>query len=1078
MAIVTTSQNLTDVTYSAGEIIEIRNGATLTIDATPATRPGTIQCITSGKLRIENTSTSTPIVVALEDTNRDFRFEGNGVLEVRGAPIVLGTSDGTQQTWDLATLFSGAVTDVTYVDVETASGSGVFMPWPIVDITPQFVRAAFTTAGNTGSVATTIFDAEQEVLFFNSQTRSLTSGDGTNGKLIPTGCQVRIPNILITNQDWQPDVTLIHAIRSLGTPVGGNFTITLINRRTGTTIGTTGNIGHNAAATTVRDAVIAVLGASTVTSSGGPLPTTVVLTLAGAYANLPIAMVVNSSVTGGTNSVIYATENAATNMTLLDLNPSGTLDAEWCAFSSKVRPVNSSFSRATCEHVGFGSDAMQFTNSNGSVALDHVSFRANPATINTTCQVSNVSGATSINKLVMQDTIATGSLIQTLPGLTKCDDLVYLATGARTSTSATQALSLITLPNIQINRPRVIGGSLRLTNLTGNVIVDFTHADTPGVQTTTNPTVACSMVNCIGVTFAGLDNAGTSATRNAVFSTDAACAEILVVGGNYDMNNHGAGVVGQHLGAGFDVRGLTVIGSRTAVQSFDAPTTFACTAMSGRKVFVGGGQAAAPTIDSNQDGVYDLVGAGFDRLISANVSVENYVGGNFMDYGTAPTTGHVTFGPFGSGQGMALTGAAFTDQIGSVFLPANGDVVTITIPFAMHGVTSFQNVSPRFIGDCPGGFANVARVINDGGATGGTFTITAYDSTDTLIGTTSALAFNASTSTVQTAVRLLAGLGSATVSGALATGYIITATGTGVFRFEADGASLTGGTKPGTMDSYARYTVTLDNEVYPGIDFACRVPGTAYPAYQALTGANLSGAIAALTGYDEGGAGLEMRLRVTATGDAEFRRLQQVSLRTNIDPDAWTVFDSSITFNGPNPTDVIRIRRLSDLSANPPVNLYSFTGGGTTELSVGANFGEECFFVREDSTGVVLMRSLPFTKVLGFGDLGDVALFYGAEVQLAQSSEVLSIKAAVDAYLDVAVSTRLATAGYTAPNNAGVTANGVAIAALNDISSAAVQAAAAAAIAAAEPISADVRYVKGIEVVGTGIEADPWGPAP
>jgi hypothetical protein len=46
MAIVTTSQNLTAVSYAQGEIIEIRSGATLTVSATPATLPGTIQCIT------------------------------------------------------------------------------------------------------------------------------------------------------------------------------------------------------------------------------------------------------------------------------------------------------------------------------------------------------------------------------------------------------------------------------------------------------------------------------------------------------------------------------------------------------------------------------------------------------------------------------------------------------------------------------------------------------------------------------------------------------------------------------------------------------------------------------------------------------------------------------------------------------------------------------------------------------------------------------------------------------------------------------------------------------------------------
>jgi len=1010
MAIVTTSQNLTAVTYSAGEIIEIRNGATLTIDSTPTTRPGTIQCITSGKLRIENSSTTVPLVLELETTNRNLRFEGNGVLEVAGAPIVIGTSNGTQQTWDFATLFSGAVTDVTLVEVETAPGSDEWSPWNLVDITPQFRNVAFT---NTGSADPAIFDADQEVLFFDSQTRVLTSGDGTNGKLIPNGCKVRIPNILITNQDWQPDVTLVHAIRSLGTPTGGTFTITLIDRRTATTIGTTAAIAFNAAATAVRDAVRAVLGATAVNSSGGPLPTAVTLTLAGAYASTPIAMVVNSSVTGGTNPVIYATENASTTMTQLDLNPSGTMDAEWCAFSSKVRAVNASFSRVTCSHVGFGGDGMQLTNSNGGFALDHVSFRPNPAVVATTCQLSNCSAATSVNKLTWTAGLAHGSLVATLPNLTRCDDVKVLAYNPRLTTSNVNTLALNTLPNVPVIRPRVIGGALRLTNLIGNTIVSYRHADTPGVQTTVNPAVACSMINCIGLTFSDVGNAGTSAARNAVFSIDAACSNILVVGGAYDMNGHGAGIIGQHNGAGVEVRNFTLTGSRTNVQSFDAPTSFACTGMSGRKVFVGGGQAATPSVDSNQDGRYDLVGVDLNRLIPANVSVENYVGGNFMGTGTTPTTGHVTFHSFGSGEGMELTGGAFTDQIGSVFLPSDGDVVTITMPFAMHGITGFQNVSPRFIGDCPGGFANVARLINDGGATGGTFTITAYDSTNTLIGTTGALNHNDNAATVQTAVRLLAGLGSATVTGTLTAGYIITATGTGVFRFEGDGTNLTGGTKPGTMDSYARYTLTLDNEVFPGIDFAVRVPGTSWPAYQALNGTNLSGAIAALTGYDEGGDGLEMRLRVTATGDAEFRRLQQVSLRTDIDPDAWTVFDSFITFNGPNPTDVVHIRRLSDLGAPSPINLYTFTGGGLHELNVGANFGEEVFFVREDSSGTVLMRSLPVTQLLGYGDLGEVDLFYGAEVQLAQASTLAALDELIRDRLDAAITTRASASAAT-----------------------------------------------------------------
>jgi hypothetical protein len=222
-----------------------------------------------------------------------------------------------------------------------------------------------------------------------------------------------------------------------------------------------------------------------------------------------------------------------------------------------------------------------------------------------------------------------------------------------------------------------------------------------------------------------------------------------------------------------------------------------------------------------------------------------------------------------------------------------------------------------------------------------------------------------------------------------------------------DGTNLTGGTSPGTMDSYANYTRTLDNEIYPGIEFAVRVPGTAWPAYQSLNGTNLSGAISALTGYDDGGSGLEMRIKVTATGAAPSRRLQQCSLRTNIDPDDWQVFDSFVTFNGPNPTDVIRIRRLTDLGADPPVNLYSFTGGGFHEFDVGSNFNEEVFFVRENAEGTVLMRSLPFTIKLSYGNQGEINLFYGEEIQLAQASTLVTLNALVEQYLDATISSRL-----------------------------------------------------------------------
>jgi hypothetical protein len=255
-----------------------------------------------------------------------------------------------------------------------------------------------------------------------------------------------------------------------------------------------------------------------------------------------------------------------------------------------------------------------------------------------------------------------------------------------------------------------------------------------------------------------------------------------------------------------------------------------------------------------------------------------------------------------------------------------------------------------------------------------------------------------------------------------------------------------------------------------------RVPGTSYPAYAALTGANLGTAFSALTGYAAGGSGLEMRIKITAGQTNPFTRFNQISLPTNVDPALWVVGDATITLQGPNSTDVTRVIRVSDNTV-----LYSFTGAGAKAFTVGTNFDVEVFFRREDAGGTVLMRTLPATQRINFGNNGVVSLFYGAEVQLAQASTLTALDALIQSRLDVAVSTRVAEAVAATRQTALIAEHDATQAAVSAIpaapDAAAVQAAAAAAIAAAEPIAADVRYVKGIEVVGTGVEADPWGPA-
>lgn len=1002
MAIVNTNTNLSAVTYATGETITIRNGAVLTVDSTPTTRPGTIQCITSGKLRVENTSTTTPIVLALDLNTRDFQFESNGILEVRGNMMEIGTGTNAVQSFDFSTLYGGVLTDITYVEVEQSAGSDDYIPWHIVDITPTFYDARIPTSR--ASIKTD-FDGNQNVFFYDSLTRLLETGDNTNGKSVPTGCKIRIPNILITNQDWQPDVCLAHAIISQGTPTGGTFTITVTNRRTSTVIGTTAAIPYNATSAQLDTALEAILGAGTVTPGGGPLPTALSATLAGAYASLPIAFTVNSSVTGGTNSIIYSRENAASNMTLVDLNPSGTADCECVMFSNKVRWATTTFAGVRFYRVGVGSDVFSLTSSTGGVTLDHVSAKVNPYNQSTThAPASSVFGPVIFNKLVMTNSSGqAGFAISTLPALEKFDDVRHMSYTPPTSTSGYSMIMTSLKPNVPIIRLHCLGGELNFTNCIGNPVVSARHTDSVGTTQRVAPAVhGVVLINCINMLFSDFQKLGTAAPRNALFLTDAQSSGIQVVSGTYDASNNCFGLV-LNQGVGFDVSNFEYTNSRTASILIDHPTTFLGTQTKAKKVFAT--MIGTNTVDSGQDAEYDVLACSVLDFNEVNASVNNFVGGNFVDYGTSPTTGHVTYGAFGSGTGLTLTGTAFTSQTGFINLFTDGDTAIAEIPFSMHAITSLQNDSPRYFLQGAGVFANQHTVIAPGVPTGGTFTISVYDTSDVLVGTTVAIAYNATTTTVDTAIETIVGVG-VTVSGALSTGLNITMpTGT-IYRITVNGAALTGGAEPGVAYAYGRMRLlAAESNLGAGLtmEFQVRNGGTAaWPGtWTALTGANLSTAIAGLTGYDANAAGLDMRIKMTAVGNDPFRNVQQVSVLTNVNPAAWTVDDASLNLQGPGPTDVTKILRASDDAV-----LYTFTGSGVKTFTVGANYNAEVYFRRENSTGTVLMRTLPKTYVIGFGNNGDIPLFYGDEVQLAQVSDIVAIKAKVDAYLDATISSR------------------------------------------------------------------------
>jgi hypothetical protein len=1025
MAIVTTSQNLTAVSYTAGEIIEIQNGATLTINSNPTIRPGTIQCITSGKLLIQNTSTTTPLVVQLEDSFRDLRFENGGILEIRGDAIEIGTSTGSVQTWDFSTLYGGAYTDITHIEVETAVGSGEYKPWPIQYILAWQQSAVFAEYSSSffGTPTNAQYESSVELFFYNSITRVLSTGNGTNGALISAGRKIRIPNILITEQYWRPEASNAFTIQGINSPTAGTFTVTLLNALTGATIGTTAAIAYNATHATVRTALEAVLGAGTIATGSGSVPGGATFQLAGVYATGFIIPQVNSSVTPSTTSIVSSYTQNSANMSLLDITPMGVLDVEWCMFSNRIYFTATRTGNITCSHVGFGNRPPSFSAITSDVILDHVSIQTHPFVLPAIVTIEFIFGEVQINKVVLMgpfsaDTGSNMSRVQYVPTLTKFDDFTMVSWRRRPTTNQLLFLISKVSENLICKNILLYGGGLRLLNQNNLTFVNHGAANTTGDRTNDPATsTGLVLVESSNNLFVNYRQLGTLADQ--VFATNT----ITNSAGSF-FNRITNSTLARFTGAaGFFVSNAydVTLTNVSVTNSVGAPTGILSgttnVATKARKLFITGG---VMEVGVGPDCEYDLVSADIDRVQLPATNFTNFVGGNYCAYSLTPTTGHVTFGPICPGTGVETTGNAYADGAGLIILPLNGDTATLTIPFALHGITSFQNVAPRFAGRCPGAISTQAIVQNAGGATGGTFTITIYDNAGALLGTTAAIAFNATTAAVDAAIEAVTGAGTVTaVSGNLTTGYTITFNVTR--SITADGALLTGGTAAGTIQYYGVLTRTLTGESYPGIEFACRVPGTSWPAYQNLTAANLSTAISGLVGYSAGGSGLEIRIKITATGDMPNRNLQVCSLLTNVDASLWILQDSFIVFNGVNATDVVRVRRLSDLAANPPINLYTFTGGGLQRFDLGNNVDTEVYFVRENAAGVQLMTTYPTTKILQFDDNGEVDLFYGVEVQLAQSSDVDSIKAKVDSYLDAAISSRLAAADYV-PGGGGASA--------------------------------------------------------
>lgn len=529
---VTTSQNLTSVTYAADDDLVIAAGVTLTITATPTTRIKSIQGTQNGaKLQVTNTSTSNMLKLSFTPNNgstatNTLRFENGGLCEMDGDWITVYTGNGLSgQTVFSNMTVGGEVIDYpTFVEVETGVGTGVFEKWVVVpervtnfhqsafgfnspDYTTGTVAVAttgvvtgtstnwgtsvgnkrFRAAGHTqdyligtrtsttsitilnpdgsaysgGSIAAgatytikqaSVFDKDEfgnndagTVLFFNPLTQAVTCGDGVNGKIIPNGHTVRVPNIYVTCD--VPTTTLAAAITGTGATnisltSGADFpsSITAWSATTNTagtlliidsTSGETERIGFATRTTNTINSTSMVRGA--------------LYTTARTHAN------------GST--VKYITAPGITTTNLLDLNSGGSIDCYCVMFGQNFSIANqtsgglNSAKDVKFENVGFcGTLPAQSTSASGTVTFKNVCLTPSCITDNDNLNhsgfiLSNVTGPLSLEKVFAvgnrtRSTASTSRCFAVLQAtnLTKCEDIK--SWGLRTNLSGGRGLEI------------------------------------------------------------------------------------------------------------------------------------------------------------------------------------------------------------------------------------------------------------------------------------------------------------------------------------------------------------------------------------------------------------------------------------------------------------------------------------------------------------------------------------------------------------------------------------------------------------------------------------------------------------
>jgi hypothetical protein len=188
---VASSQNLSAVTYAQDDIINVQDGVTLTINSQWSIKPRLIQALGTGRIEVSNTSTSVAhlqeFFMGAGGNSGGISVTQNGVFQVRGAWITVGTSTGTNnETLFSANSVGGVALDYpTHIEVETGSGTNIWEVWNAVPL--EVASGLVNTQGFNGANITAGTVAVSAA--------GVVTGTGTNFIATMVGTPFKLPGI-------------------------------------------------------------------------------------------------------------------------------------------------------------------------------------------------------------------------------------------------------------------------------------------------------------------------------------------------------------------------------------------------------------------------------------------------------------------------------------------------------------------------------------------------------------------------------------------------------------------------------------------------------------------------------------------------------------------------------------------------------------------------------------------------------------------------------------------------------------------------------------------------------------------